>query len=156
MHKLNAASRDDYLIEASDSGRDLKSIDAFIQKAAPSLQPWFYNVGPKEPGMTFKMVAYGKFTYAPTKDPSVTVDWPVIGMALQKNYISMYLSVTKDGKPLLDFYDKLGYTRRGNNNFSFVTFDQLDKTVFEQLVKEAAQIFKADPRNPIRFKEGVV
>lgn len=153
MHKVTANTREEYLQEAENSGRDLKSIDAFIQKVAPTLQPWFYNVGPKEPGMTFKMVAYGKFTYTPTRNPDVTVDWPVIGMALQKNYISLYISVTKDGKPLVDYYDQLGYTRRGNNNFSFVTFDQLDKTIFEQMLKEIEQIFARDPLNPVRFKQ---
>jgi len=154
MYKVTATSRQTYLEEAEQTGRDLKSIDAFIQKAAPTLQTWFYNVGPKEPGMTFKMIAYGTFSYASSKDPTVTIEWPVIGIALQKNYISVYLSVTKGGKPLLDFYDELGYTRRGNNNFSFETFEQLDKNVFEQLVKETAQIFAADPLNPVRFKEG--
>ncbi|HSW81018.1 MAG TPA: hypothetical protein VLG40_01350 [Candidatus Saccharimonas sp.] len=154
MYKLIATTRNDYLNEPKTTGRDLKAIDAFIQKAAPTLQPWFYNVGPKEAGMTFKMISYGKFTYSPTKDPHTTVTWPVIGMALQKNYISMYVSVTKNGKPLVDFYaDRLGYTRRGNNNFSFKTFEQLDKAALEQMIKEGAQIFADDPLNPVRFKE---
>jgi hypothetical protein len=153
MYKVIATNRNDYLAEATQTGRDLKSLDAFIQKAAPTLQSWFYNVGPKEPGMTFKMIAYGKFTYTPTKSSQATVTWPVIGVALQKNYISLYLSITKNGKPLVDFYDDLGFTRRGNNNFSFDTFEQLDKTAFEQLIKEAAHIFTEDPLNPVRFKE---
>ncbi len=155
MYKMNATTREDYLKEASDSGRSLDAIDAFIQGAAPSLRPWFYNVGPKEPGMTFKMVAYGAFTYVPTKDRQAIVEWPVIGLALQKNYISLYVSVTKDHKPLVDFYaDRLNYTRRGNNNFSFESFEQLNKPAFEEFVKETARIFSEDPRNPVRFKEG--
>ena len=154
MYKVAANTREDYIAEATRTGRDLAGIDAFIQRVAPALQPWFYNVGPTEPGMTFKMLGYGAFIYAPTKDTQTTVEWPVIGLALQKNYISLYLSVTKDDKPLLDFYtDQLGYTRRGNNNFSFKSFEQLNHTVFEQLVKEAAQIFAEEPLNPVRFKE---
>jgi len=154
MYKVAANTRNGYIEEAELTGRDLKAIDAFIQKAAPALEPWFYNVGPGKPGMTFKMIAYGKFTYTPTKDPHATVVWPVIGMALQKNYISIYVSVTKDGKPLVDYYkDRLGYTRRGNNNFSFETFDQLDKAAFTELITEAAEIFAQDPLNPVRFKQ---
>lgn len=154
MYKVNADTRNEYLNEAVNSGRDLKSIDTFIQKIAPTLQPWFYDVGPKDPGMTFKMVAYGKFTYTPAKSPDAVIDWPVIGIALQKNYISVYISITKDDKPLVDYYDQLGYTRRGNNNFSFETFGQLDKSAFEQMIKEIARIFNEDPENPVRFKQG--
>lgn len=154
MYKVNATTRKEYLEKAENSGRDLKSIDAFIQRIAPTLKSWFYNVGPKAPGMTFKMLAYGKFTYAPTKDANVTIDWPVIGMALQKNYISLYISVTKNGRPLVDYYDQLGYTRRGNNNLSFEAFDQLDRVAFKQMIKEVAQIFDEDPLNPVRFKQG--
>jgi hypothetical protein len=154
MYKVSSNTKKDYFKEVEKSGRDLKAIDTFIQKTAPTLQPWFYTVGAKEPGMTFKMVAYGKFTYAPTKNPDVIIDWPVIGIALQKNYISLYASVTKDGKPLVDFYkDRLGYTKRGNNNFSFESFEQLDKVAFKEFIEEVALIFGNDPLNPVRFKE---
>lgn len=154
MYKVTALTREDYLKEADYTGRNLKSIDTFVQNAAPSLQPWFYNAGPNEPGMTFKMIAYGKFTYTPLKNSRDTVDWPVIGMALQKNYISIYVSITKGGKPLVDYYaNVLGYTRRGNNNFSFESFEQLNQDAFKQMLIEAAQIFKKDPLNPVRFKE---
>ncbi len=152
MYKVTANSREDYLKEAEQLGRDLKGIDKFIRIIVPGLEPWFYNVGPKEPGMTFKMLGYGKFTYHP--NPGATVDWPVIGIALQKNYISMYLSITKNNKPLVGFYvDRLKSTRCGNNNFSFETLEQLDKTVFTQMLREAALIFNKDPQNPVQFKE---
>lgn len=43
-----------------------------------------------------------------------------MGIALQKNYISVYLSVMKEGAPLLESYSgKLGEARAGSNNFSF-------------------------------------
>jgi len=154
MYKVTATTRNSYLEEAENSNRDLKSIDEFIQKIVPGLQPWFYNVGPKEPGMTFKMLAYGKFTYKSPKKSRDAIDWPVIGIALQKNYISMYISITKNDKPLVDYYaDELNYTRRGNNNFSFEAFGQINKVALEQMLKEAALIFKEDSQNPVRFKE---
>ena len=30
------------------------------------------------------------------------VTWPIVGLALQKNYISLYTSVVKDGAPITD------------------------------------------------------
>lgn len=154
MYKVTANTRDAYLEEAQKLGRDLKELDDFMRQTVPELQPWFYNVGPEEPGMTFKMLGYGKFIYKPAKKPGATVEWPVVGVALQKNYISMYISVTKDEAPLVDFYaEQLNYTRRGNNNVSFESFGQLDKATLARMLKEAAMIFANDPQNSVRFKE---
>lgn len=44
--------------------------------------------------MRFKMIGYGK-TQRPAGSGKL-VDWPVVGVAQQKNYISVYLSVTAE------------------------------------------------------------
>jgi hypothetical protein len=41
------------------------------------------------------MIGYGRFLY---------LSRPVVGVALQKNYISVYLSVTREGQPILQAY----------------------------------------------------
>lgn len=154
MYKVNANSRQEYMSVARVLGRDLDDLDRFIRECAPALKPWFYNIGPDQPGMTFKMLSYGTFTYRPKKNTDDTVDWPVIGVAVQKNYISIYFSVTKDSEPIVSFYKAdVRCERSGSNNFSFKTFDQLDKAVFKKLLKETEAIFKKDPSNPVRFKE---
>jgi hypothetical protein len=73
------------------------------------------------------------------------VEWPVVGVALQKSYISVYLSIAKDGAPLVDSYaGKLGELRIGRNNFSFVRFDDLNLATVSALLAEAEGIFSAD------------
>jgi len=68
-------------------------------------------------------------------------------VALQKNYISVYLSIAKEGAPLLQSYaDKLGALRVGGNNFSFRVFEDLDGRVAGSLFAEADRIFGTDPR----------
>lgn len=52
--------------------------------------------------MRFKMIGYGKSHYRANSGQQV--EWPVVGVALQKSYISVYLSVTKDGAPLVQSY----------------------------------------------------
>jgi len=154
MYKVSAHSRQEYISEATRAGRDIEALDMFIRESAPDLQPWFYDVGPHDPGMTFKMLGYGMFTYKPKKSAADMIQWPVIGVAIQKNYISIYISITRDDKPLLDFYrTDLGCTRSGNNNFSFETFGQLDKDALKKLLQEVETIFKHDATNPVRFKE---
>jgi hypothetical protein len=102
--------------------------------------------------MRMKMIGYGQFRYS-IKSGKTTL-WPVIGVALQKNYISVYLSVTRDAKPLVPFYaGKLGELRTGGNNFSFERFDDLKTGAAGSLFAEAAAIFKADKENPVRYMQ---
>ena len=99
------------------------------------------------------MIGYGQFQYA-IKSGKTAV-WPVIGVALQKNYISVYLSVTRGRKSLVSCYTgKLGELRSGGNNFSFEKFADLNASVVGSLFAEAADIFKADKENPVRYMQG--
>ena len=120
--------------------------------AAHGLKCYFQKGTPSgEPGMRFKMVGYGKSHYPGSSGQQV--EWPVIGVALQKNYISVYLSVTKDGAPLVQYYaGRLGECRMARNNFSFVRFDDLNLATVSALLGEADQIFNADPRRRIPTK----
>ena len=155
MFRVNAATRSEYLAATGGPGSDLHRLDAFIRDHAPSLEAWFYDVGPDQPGMTFKMLGYGRFSYRPRQDRDELVEWPVIGVAAQKNYSSVYLSVTIDGRPVLDAYRaELNCTRSGRNNFSFTTFDQLDQAALGNLIEEVANIYSDDPDNPMRYKQG--
>jgi hypothetical protein len=91
------------------------------------------------------MITYGKFQYLARTDQSV--DWPAVGVALQKNYISVYLSVMKDGASLIQPYTgRLGELRVGRNNFSFETYEDLDVYALASLLAEAEQIFHSDLR----------
>ena len=155
MFKLAAGNRTQYLAAAADHGHDLAEFDALISACAPALEPWFYDVGREQPGMTFTMLGYGRFRYRPGKDADDLIDWPVIGLAVQKNYASSYLSVTRGGRPVLDFYrDRLNCTRGGRNNFSFASWHQLDHGVLTELINDVETIFLADPDNPVRYKRG--
>jgi hypothetical protein len=124
---------------------DLHRLDALIRKAAPSLKRYFHKGTPAGvPGMRFKMIGYGKSFYRATTGENV--EWPVVGVALQKNYISVYFVVTKRGAAVTDPYaGRLGELRMGRNNFSFARFDDLDSSTAAALFSDAAserQIFR--------------
>lgn len=153
MFKVAADSFEAYLDFDPARKAELKRLDAAIRDAAPGLKRHFHAGTPAgEPGMRFKMIGYGKFHYAPK--PGQKVAWPVIGIALQKNYISVYVSATRKGKPLVSLYsDRLGALRAGRNIFSFVAFADLDAQVFTALVAEAGRVFESDPDNPVRYRQ---
>jgi hypothetical protein len=131
---------------------DLQKLDRLLKTSAPGLKRYFHQGTPAgEPGMRFKMIGYGKSHYIAKSGQQV--EWPVVGVALQKSYISIYLSVNKDGAPLLQSYaGSLGECRAGRNNFSFVTFDDLNLANVSALLAEANQIFSANPRG-IAYRE---
>ena len=89
------------------------------------------------------MIGYGpNFTIRP--NPAARVAWPVIGVALQKNYISVYFAIAVGDKPIVDAYvGKLGELRSGINNFSFRTFDELEPNALAALFADAASRFGA-------------
>jgi hypothetical protein len=140
-----------------DPGRkaDLEKLDMLIRKAAPNLKRHFHEGTPVgEAGMRMKMIGHGKFRYAIKSGK--TTSWPVVGVALQKNYISVYVAITRSGLPIVPTYSgKLGELRMGGNNFSFERFDDLNVGALSGLLAEIASIFKSDPDNPVRYMQGM-
>jgi hypothetical protein len=144
MFRVEAETLDTYLDFDPIRKIDLQKLDRLLRKSAPRLKRYFHTGTPAgEPGMRFKMIGYGKSHYLAKSGQRV--EWPVVGVALQKSYISVYLSIAKDGAPLVDSYaGRLGEFRIGRNNFSFVRFDDLNLATVSALLGEADEIFSAD------------
>jgi hypothetical protein len=99
MFKVHAASVEEYF--RFDPAREdaLRELDAVIRAAAPALSRWFVpGTPPGQPGMTMTMIGYGQYRYT-VKSSLSPVTWPVLGIALQKNYLSFYSSAYDDGAP---------------------------------------------------------
>src|SRR5580704_7926244 len=152
MFRVNADTLETYLDFDPIRKIDLQKLDKLSRKSAPGLKRYFHKgTLAGEPGMRFKMIGYGKFYYLAKSGQQI--EWPVVGVALQKSYISVYLSVTKDGAPLVQSYaGTLGECRMGRNNFSFVRFDDLNRAAVSALLAEADQIFNRNPRRRIPAK----
>jgi hypothetical protein len=146
MFRVNADTLDTYLDFDPVRKIDLQKLDKLLRKSAPGLKRYFHQGTPEgEPGMRFKMIGYGKYHLAKSGQQ---VEWPVVGVALQKSYISVYFSVTQDGAPLVQSYaGRLGECRMGRNNFSFVKFDDLNFAAASALFAEADQVFNAGTRH---------
>jgi hypothetical protein len=155
MFRVTASSLESYFGFDPQRKPDLERLDGLIRDAAPNLKRYFHEGTPAgEAGMRMKMIGYGRFGYAVKFGKESP--WPVIGVALQKNYISVYFAITKDGAPVIDsFRGKLGELRSGVNNFSFVRFADLNAAAVSALVAEAAEVYKADPQNPVRCMQGL-
>ncbi|GAB2024185.1 hypothetical protein [Lactovum odontotermitis] len=138
MYEVQADSRESYFAAAAKRETDLRKFDKFVQKAAPGLKPYFHPGTPAgQPGMRVKLLGYGETFYS-AADGS-PVEWPVIAVALQKNYISVYVFSEVN---ISEFIGKLGEHKAGRrNNFSFVKFDDLQLNPLEKLLKKAEYIY---------------
>lgn len=152
MFKVDAASSKDYMSFDPARKPDLAGLDALIRRTTPKLTPHFHAGTPAgDAGMRMKMLGYGKSSY--TTKAGKTTPWPVIGVALQKSYISIYVAVRRNGMPITARYaGRLGELRMGENNFSFEKLDDLDIEVLKALLLEAQKIFMEDPIYEARRK----
>jgi hypothetical protein len=86
-------------------------------------------------------LAYGpyRYKYASGREG----DWCVIGLGAQKNYLALYVCVTKNGKYLAEVYEKrLGKVSCGKSCIRFKKLDDLNLEVIEKFCAEAATLAK--------------
>lgn len=140
MFRVTADTLEAYLDFDPDRRSDLIEFHQLMRRTAPNLKRYFHRGTPAgEPGMRMNLIGYGKSIDWP-------INWPVVGLALQKNYISVYVSVRKAGKPITQPYaGKLGELRMGENNFSFVRFADLNIPALSSLLAEIAAVAVTRP-----------
>ncbi len=87
----------------------------FIQKAAPSLKPHFAT----------NMIGYGSFPYRNYKKERI--EWPVIGLANQKQHVSLYVCSIVNGKYVAETHAKeLGKVKVGKSCITIKKLEELD------------------------------
>lgn len=88
-------------------------------------------------GSDQKIIGYGEFRY--TNSSGKTVEWFMVGLAAQKNYLSMYVNaVDDDGYVLAQYKDRLGKVKVGSASISFKDVDDVNIDVLMELVDVAA------------------
>jgi hypothetical protein len=143
MFKVDADSLSAYLAFDPRRKPELLKLDAAIRRTAPALKRHFHRGTPAgQPGMRFNMIGYGRSSYLARNGQRVA--WPALGVALQKIYISVYVSVRIDGQPIVRRHaGRLGAVRTAPSNFSFERFDDLDATTLSALLTEVGAALDA-------------
>lgn len=105
----------------------LEFLDKLIKKTAPDLKPHF----------AYNMPGYGSFKYKNYKKE--IIDWPVISIASQKNYISIYVCSVENGKYLAEKHkNELGKVSVGKSCIRFKKLSDLNLKTLEQVIQSAA------------------
>ena len=126
---VNAKTVEEYMDALVPERREiLEKLDTLIKKAAPSLkQNFIYN-----------MPGYGAFDYTDYKKREMK--WPIIAVASQKNYVSVYVCAVEGGEYVSEKYkDQLGKVSVGKSCIRFKKLEDVDLKILEKVIKYAAQ-----------------
>ncbi len=124
---VNATTIEEYIDQLSSYRKEsITFLHNFIQKAAPTLKPHFAT----------NMLGYGSFKYKNHKKK--IIDWPTIGLASQKNYLSLYICAIHDGEYIAEKHKaELGKVSVGRSCIRFKTIDDLNLAGLEKVIKLA-------------------
>ncbi len=119
----------EYFDFLSDERRKpLEFLHTFIQKSVPKLKPHF----------AYNMLGYGSFPYKNHKKEMIS--WPVVALASQKNYISIYVCAVSKGKYIAESHAKeLGKVSVGRSCIRFKKIEDVNLPELKKVLKLAAK-----------------
>jgi hypothetical protein len=89
-------------------------------------------------GSEQSIIGYGDYSYQ--RSSKETVEWFIVGLAPQKNYISIYVNAADgDGYLVKKHAGRLGKVKVGSAAISFKSADDLDLGVPEEVVTLARE-----------------
>jgi uncharacterized protein YdhG (YjbR/CyaY superfamily) len=104
----------------------VEELHALIQDVAPTLKPHF----------AANMLGYGSFPWRNYKKEMI--EWPVIAVASQKNYISMYVCAVVNGKYVAETHKKdLGKVSVGKSCIRFKKLSDVNLATLKKVIKIA-------------------
>jgi uncharacterized protein YdhG (YjbR/CyaY superfamily) len=124
-----AASVKEYLDHVPAERKEIINfLHEWIQKTAPELKPHF----------AYNMLGYGTMKYLNYKKE--TIDWPIVALANQKNYVSLYVCAVQDGQYIAEKHkDKLGKVSVGKSCIRFKKLEDLNLDTLKDVVRSAAK-----------------
>lgn len=104
----------------------MEFLHAFIQKTVPKLKPHF----------AYNMLGYGSFPYKNYKKEAI--EWPIVALASQKNYISLYVCAVKNKQYIAEIYKKdLGKVSVGKSCIRFKKIEDVNLDTLKSVLKAA-------------------
>ncbi len=133
--KVKAKSVSEYLSSVPKERKEaINFLHKFIQKSAPKLKPHF----------AYNMLGYGSFKYK--NYAKKIIDWPIVALASQKNYISIYVCALEKGEYLAEKHAKklglpaqAGKVSVGRSCIRFKKLEDLNLTELKKVLQKAAK-----------------
>lgn len=138
---IQAKTREEYFAQTGEREPQLRELDGFIQQHAPHLPAVIFG------GMSGTWLGYGMQPYQ-TKSMKEPGEWPVIALASQKNYISLYVMATENGEYVAEKYaPDLGKVSVGKSCIRFKSLDDINLDEVAKILQKIDQQV-ADGKSP--------
>lgn len=129
-------SVDDF-IAANDPDGSLTTIDRVITAALPGAARVLWK-GRFWGGTDQSIIGYGNIVQL--RPQGKTAEWFLIGLARQKQHLSLYVNAVEDGAYLSHAYGaRLGKAKLGSASVSFKSADDLTLDVLDEMVRHAGR-----------------
>ncbi len=117
---------------------DITTIDRAIQAAMAGETRVLWE-GKFWGGSDQEIIGYGDHHYRNRSGNEV--NWFYVGLALQKNYISVYINAVEDNAYLTEKYkDRIGKAKVGKSSISFKKLSDIDVDVLIEMVSRTREI----------------
>lgn len=117
---------------------DIKELDKEIRKIVGKARRVMWE-GKFWGGSEQKIIGYGKIVYVGSNKKEV--EWFVIGLAQQKNYITVFVNVANGREYIAEKYKKeLKGAKIGKSSISFKKLSDINRSPLIKVIKEAWQI----------------
>ena len=126
----DAKTVEEYLANVPEERQEIMNkIHGVITKAIPNLKPH----------IIYGMIGYGTYHYKSKSGREG--DWSMVCLANQKNYISVYVCATEDGKYIAESNkDRLGKVSVGKSCIRFKKLEDINLDVLIELCKKAEKL----------------
>lgn len=125
--KIKAKTVKEYLAAVPEERKEIfLFLHEFIQRAAPALKVH----------LAYNMIGYGSFSCRNYKKE--IIPWPVIALANQKNYLSIYICAIDNGQYIAEKYKKeLGNVSVGKSCIRIKKLENINLPVLQKIVQIA-------------------
>ena len=114
---------------------DIRRLDASISEVMQGLPRDVWE-GKFWGGTQQQILGYGRYRYKGRS--GAEGEWFIVGLASQKNYLSVYVSAAEDGVYLAKRYaDRLGKVKIGSSSISFKRLADIDLDALVDLLRRA-------------------
>lgn len=128
----------DEFIAANDPDGSLTTLDGVLTAALPGATRVLWQ-GVFWGGTEQSIIGYG--ATVPPRPRGRSVEWFLIGLARQRNHLSLYVNAAEDGAYLSKAYgQRLGRTKVGAASISFASAAAIDLEVLDEMVRHAGRV----------------
>lgn len=134
---------DDFLASLTDDGvrADMTTLDSAISEVMAGRERVLWT-GKFWGGSDQRIIGYGSYTYKGRSGASG--EWFVIGLAAQKNYLTVFVNAVADGTYVTEAYaGKLGKAKVGKSTITFKRVADIDLNALKEVLAKTRDLAPA-------------